>query len=85
MGGYGRRVSSVERHDDVIEVNLGEANADAREAEALLSDIADEFERNGPVRQLLVRVIGAPRGMGTIVRSLAAEAGRRNVSLKWRL
>jgi hypothetical protein len=81
--GYLGSVQSVHRHDDVIEVVVDESSTDA--ADDLLSDVEDELERNGAVRHLVVRLIGAPRGMGALVRSLATEARKRNVSVKWRL
>jgi hypothetical protein len=73
----------VRRHDDIIEVDVD--NVGAAAPDDVLSDVADEFQRDGPVRQLVIRLVGAPRGMGTLMRSLAAEARKRNVAVKWRL
>jgi hypothetical protein len=76
-------MSHVERHDDVVEVDIDQLGADS--PDDLVSAVTNELQSGGPVRQLVVRLIGAPRGMASIVRSLATEAGKRNVQVRWRL
>jgi len=66
-----------------VEVDVDDAGAEA--PDGVLADLSDAFQRSGPVRQLVIRLVGAPRGMGVLVRSLAAEARKRGVAVKWRL
>jgi len=76
-------VRRVQRHDDVIEVDVAEGDTEA--SDDVVSAVTDEFEHGERVRELVVRVIGTPRGMAVLMRKLVSEAHDRNVSVKWRL
>jgi hypothetical protein len=81
--GISLSVGEVERHDDVIEVTVTASDVEA--PGDVLSAVDGAFSRQGPVRQVIVRLIGAPRGMGALARALATDARRRQVTVHWRL
>lgn len=73
----------VERENDEITVDLDEENTGA--SDELLLAVIDALEDGNPAQRIVIRIVGAPRGMGALARSLATEAVKRDVSVHWRL